>query len=205
MTIGERIHGLRKQKNMSQEELASLVGVTRQALSKWECDASAPEIEKVIALSQYFGVSTDYILLGKEPAAADAQKKTGNITPNSALAFCTILAAAGTLIAYALANDGTNFLYWGISKSMWGILLQILGIGLFEMFYFSRSSCRKTQMIFWCINTWFVTLMPLIFAAGFAARYLPYCSLIYMFLTAGIYFVFNLCVTLVLAYIIKRK
>mgnify|MGYP004537220731 FL=1 len=205
MTIGERIHGLRKQKNMSQEELASLVGVTRQALSKWECDASAPEIEKVIALSQYFGVSTDYILLGKEPAAEDAQKETRNITPNSALAFCTVLAAAGTLIAYALANDGTNFLYWGISKSMWGILLQILGIGLFEMFYFSRSSCRKTQMMFWCINTWFVTLMPLIFAAGFAARYLPYCSLIYMFLTAGIYFAFNLCVTLVLAYIIKRK
>lgn len=65
MEIGNRIQQLRKNKNISQEELASIMNVSRQAVSKWESNISIPDIEKIIDLSKYFSVSTDYLLLGK--------------------------------------------------------------------------------------------------------------------------------------------
>ena len=62
MTLGEKIQQLRKVSGFSQEQLAELVGVSRQAISKWETDQSAPEIEKVLLLSKVFSVSTDELL-----------------------------------------------------------------------------------------------------------------------------------------------
>lgn len=70
MTLGERIQQLRKSVGLSQEQLADMAGVSRQAISKWETDQSAPEIEKLLSLSKVFSVSTDE-LLGN--AAADAK------------------------------------------------------------------------------------------------------------------------------------
>ena len=63
MTIGEKIYELRKCKGLSQEQLALEIGVSRQAVSKWEADQSTPEIDKILALSDFFGVPTDYILI----------------------------------------------------------------------------------------------------------------------------------------------
>ncbi|HCI26519.1 MAG TPA: XRE family transcriptional regulator, partial [Roseburia sp.] len=51
---------------MSQEELADKVGVSRQAVSKWESEQSTPDLEKIIIMSDYFNVTTDYILKGIE-------------------------------------------------------------------------------------------------------------------------------------------
>jgi len=62
MNLGEKIHNLRKQKGMSQEELASQITVSRQAISKWELGESVPDTENVLQLSKIFGVSTDYLL-----------------------------------------------------------------------------------------------------------------------------------------------
>ena len=66
MEIGTRIQELRKKKNISQEELANVMNVSRQAVSKWESNLSVPDIEKIIDLSEYFQVSTDYLLKGQE-------------------------------------------------------------------------------------------------------------------------------------------
>ena len=66
MEIGTRIQELRKKKNISQEELANVMNVSRQAVSKWESNLSAPDIEKIIDLCEYFQVSSDYLLMGKE-------------------------------------------------------------------------------------------------------------------------------------------
>ena len=57
MTVGERIAQLRKEHTLSQEELGEQLNVSRQAIYKWERNASLPEIEKLIALSKLFGVS----------------------------------------------------------------------------------------------------------------------------------------------------
>lgn len=66
MEIGNRIQELRKKKNISQEELSNVMNVSRQAVSKWESNLSAPDIEKIIDLCEYFDVSADYLLRGKE-------------------------------------------------------------------------------------------------------------------------------------------
>lgn len=62
MILGEKISTLRKKCNWSQEELAGQLGISRQSVSKWESGASIPDMDKVIALSNLFGVSTDYLL-----------------------------------------------------------------------------------------------------------------------------------------------
>lgn len=63
MTLGMKICELRKRLGVSQEELASQIGVSRQTISKWERDESLPELDKVKALSAIFSISTDYLLL----------------------------------------------------------------------------------------------------------------------------------------------
>ena len=67
MNMADRIQYLRKSKGISQEELADKVGVSRQAVSKWESEQSTPDLEKIIILSEFFEVTTDYILKGIEP------------------------------------------------------------------------------------------------------------------------------------------
>ena len=62
MTV--QVRHLRFLGGSSKEQLAEQAGVSRQAVSKWELDESAPELEKVVLLSEYFGVTTDYLLKG---------------------------------------------------------------------------------------------------------------------------------------------
>lgn len=58
MCIGKQITSLRNASNITQEELAEKVGVSRQAVTKWELDESTPTLSKIIALADVFGVST---------------------------------------------------------------------------------------------------------------------------------------------------
>ena len=76
MNMADRIQHLRKSKGISQEELADKVGVSRQAVSKWESEQSTPDIEKVILLSDFFDVTTDYLLKGIEPVSENITKKS---------------------------------------------------------------------------------------------------------------------------------
>ena len=62
MTIGQRIAEKRKELGLSQEALGEKLGVSRQAISKWESDTSVPEIDKLIVLSKLFGVSVGWLL-----------------------------------------------------------------------------------------------------------------------------------------------
>lgn len=71
MTLGQRIQQLRKDKGLSQEALGEALGVSRQAISKWESDLTIPEIDKLIALSRLFGTSVG-VLLGVEEDSPNA-------------------------------------------------------------------------------------------------------------------------------------
>jgi len=64
MNFGEKLQTLRKEKNLSQELLAEMLGVSRQAVSKWESGQTYPETEKMIALSEIFGVTLDSLIKG---------------------------------------------------------------------------------------------------------------------------------------------
>lgn len=62
MTLGNKIQELRKNKYLSQEAFAEIMGVTRQSVSKWELDQSYPAIEKLVEIADFFGISLDDLL-----------------------------------------------------------------------------------------------------------------------------------------------
>ena len=70
MTIGKRIALLRKEKGLTQEELAQHMGISPQAVSKWENDQTCPDISALPRLSRLLGVSVDELLSGKEELPA---------------------------------------------------------------------------------------------------------------------------------------
>ena len=75
MTMGQRIAQRRKGLGLSQEALADAVGVSRQAVSKWELDEAQPDAAKIVLLAQALGITTDELLLGEaeeEKSAAQA-------------------------------------------------------------------------------------------------------------------------------------
>ena len=69
MAFSEKLYELRKKAGLSQEELADQLGVSRQAVSKWESDKAFPESGTLIGISVLFDVSLDYLLKDDEPAA----------------------------------------------------------------------------------------------------------------------------------------
>lgn len=72
MTLGEKLAMYRKQNNYTQEQLAELLGVSRQAVSKWESDLAYPETDKLIKLSDMYGCSLDYLIKDKQEEAQPA-------------------------------------------------------------------------------------------------------------------------------------
>lgn len=73
--IGERIKLLRIRKGTTQEAMASMLGVTSQAISKWENNATLPDISMLVPIADYFGVSVDYLLReSKDVKVADPEK-----------------------------------------------------------------------------------------------------------------------------------
>lgn len=76
MEFQERLYSLRKGRGISQEELANVVGVSRQAVQKWEAGTSTPDIQNLSALADYFGVSLDYLVRGQEAPQPEPQPAT---------------------------------------------------------------------------------------------------------------------------------
>lgn len=72
MDFNNKLYELRKQKGFSQEELANRLNVSRQTVSKWEVGDSTPDMEKLIAISDLFGISLDELVLDKAPEPAPA-------------------------------------------------------------------------------------------------------------------------------------
>lgn len=62
MTLGEKIYLLRTERGLSQESFGDCLGVSRQSVSKWETGQSVPELEKIVAISNFFDVTTDFLL-----------------------------------------------------------------------------------------------------------------------------------------------
>lgn len=75
MEFSNRLYQLRKQKGMSQEELANRLNVSRQTVSKWEVGDSTPDMEKLVAISDLFEVSLDQLVMGKEPVTGKSGEK----------------------------------------------------------------------------------------------------------------------------------
>lgn len=87
MKLPEKIQRERKKMGLSQEKLAEKIGVSRQAITKWENGLASPELEKIVSLSECFKVSTDYLLKDNITvvAAAITSRKAKNSLPTHIL------------------------------------------------------------------------------------------------------------------------
>ena len=80
MTLGQRIQELRKQQGLSQEALGEALGVSRQAVSKWELDNGIPELDTLIAMSRLFGITVGQLLGVEEASENDSANNKDDIT-----------------------------------------------------------------------------------------------------------------------------
>ena len=78
MKLSERLIGLRKEKNLSQEELAAVLNVSRQAVSRWETGLAAPSLDKLQFLAEFYGITIDELFYSVEekPKAQEQAPKT---------------------------------------------------------------------------------------------------------------------------------
>lgn len=150
MELGERIQSLRKMQGISQDELADKIGVSRQAVSKWENQQSIPDLDKVIMLSDYFGVTTDYILKGEETTQQENRSfNTSQLLYIASTAFLVI----GLLSAF----DG-----WSSDKSVeniWGSMI-IQAVGGAAYFIGRLMEQSKTPLMINWLNLIIVLFMP---------------------------------------------
>ena len=166
MNLAERILALRKARNLSQEELAEQIGVSRQAVGKWESSQSLPDLDKVIALSEFFGVSCDYLLKGAVPEApTDPDARNGEehtLPPN-----------AGNVMLWIATFF--NFSIYVLSVALWRqfqtplcTAVAFLGLGTGTFFFLLVShmlalkapdlDVRRCRLNFWRINVWLLAL-----------------------------------------------
>ncbi len=82
MALGETLIVLRKRKGLSQEQLAEKLDLTRQTISKWELNQSTPDISYIIQLSEFFEVTTDYLIKGEQMESVEPSKGEAVLTEN---------------------------------------------------------------------------------------------------------------------------
>ncbi len=79
MSFADNLQSIRKEKKISQEELAEKIGVSRQAISKWEQGSGYPETEKLLILAQELNVSLDYLMLGETGNTMSEKSMSQNV------------------------------------------------------------------------------------------------------------------------------
>lgn len=153
MTLADRIQNLRKIKGISQEELADKIGVSRQAVSKWESEQSSPDLEKVILLSDYFDVTTDYLLKGIEPKPDTQTKKEEDARIYSAVG--TAFNFIGLVIAVIIWIEKQT----PVSVTV-GFVFFAFGCMIHAIGQFIGKNKLTARKWFYIINVWFVALIP---------------------------------------------
>lgn len=209
MDVADRIQNLRKTKGISQEELADKVGVSRQAVSKWEGGQSTPDVEKIIILCDYFGVTTDYLLRGIEPKTEETKKR-----PDAGI--------------FSIVGTAFNFIGLIVAITIWhekqvassvavGLIIMVIGCVsfVFGQIMGSDETKVKAKKYFWLINLWALVLIPLSlcfnmldgFFCGYTGLIAPFPLLGNSFITYGLCWLiyFGICISGDLILIKKGK
>lgn len=173
MNLADRIQSLRKAKGISQEELAEQVGVSRQAVSKWESGQSTPDLEKIVIMSEFFEVTTDYLLKGTEPAK-DKDEKTRELASRILYIASTALIVIGLMCAFGgWYERQTMEIVWG------SMMIQVVGMAGY--FIGKLLSAAKAPFYIPWLNLMGIAFMPvsmmtgalsiLVFRQGWVAPY----------------------------------
>lgn len=153
MNFADRILYLRKSKGISQEELADKVGVSRQAVSKWESEQSMPDVEKIIIMSDYFNVTTDYILKGIE-IVENKEEKSKEIVGKVFYIASTALIVIGLLCAI-----GEWYEKQTMSSIYGSMIIQVVGV--FEYFLAKVISKENSSFYVKWLNTIIIAFIPI--------------------------------------------
>lgn len=137
MGFADNLKSIRQENHISQEELAEIIGVSRQAISKWEQGSGYPEMEKLLVLSKELNVSLDYLMLSEIKSTENSKTlsnniivPTGKITIKSydgkSIVNCYKVLASHVL--YKAKNDEPEYWLIGVnSGSFWGEKSIVLG------------------------------------------------------------------------------
>ena len=122
MTLGEKIYKLRTEKNLSQGDLSEMLEVSRQSISKWENGAATPDLDKIIKLSEIFGITIDELVKNEEVSAPEEPKdkvviikKESSFPPRKIIG--TVLLSLSAVITFMCFAIG------GLEGALAGILL----------------------------------------------------------------------------------
>ena len=154
MNIADRIQHLRKTKGITQEEFADRIGVSRQAVSKWESEQSIPDLDKIIVMSDFFDVTTDYILKGIE---TEDKTNIRTVNANIYVTVSTVLNFIGLIVSSAVWYEEQVPMALVIGLIFMALSCMVLGVG-FAGPTFNKDRAKQT---FWTINIWMLSFIPL--------------------------------------------
>lgn len=170
MNIADRIQQLRKAKGLSQEELADKIGVSHQSVSKWKSEQTTPDIEKILLMSDFFEVTTNYLLKGIEPAPVELPSE--NEKPDAHL--FTIVGTAfnffGLIVAEMVWYEEQTALATAVGLILTIVGYMIHGIGMTVSRTKSKEKAKRT---FWSVNVWLFAFIPMSIAYNILMIGLP--------------------------------
>lgn len=206
MNIADRIQKLRKSRGISQEELADRIGVSRQAVSKWESAQSVPDLEKIILLSDYFETTTDYLLKGTAPALEPEKRY-------SAMVFAligTVLNAIGLVSSIVIWIEQQRAYAVGL-----GIAVMLIGTAVYFMGQsLDTRDKQRANRFFLLPGVWILLFIPMAFCfntlmglkgGGFSWWIAPVPMLVHSFKAWGLYWILYISICTALDILIARR
>ena len=147
MLLGEKLRRLRIARQLSQEQLADKLQVSRQAISKWELGESMPDTENLILLSKFYGVSIDYLLLNELNISSELETKRSSSSP------IFIFGMGGLIIGLTLSIV-LWCTYQSILMASIGLIIQIISVTVVLIKQSELSS--QLQRLFLMLSVWMI-------------------------------------------------
>lgn len=147
MLLGEKLRRLRIARQLSQEQLADKLQVSRQAISKWELGESIPDTENLILLSKFYGVSIDYLLLNELNLSSELETKRSCRSP-------IFIVGMGGLIIGLILSIVLWCIYQSILMVSIGLIIQIIVVTVVLIKQSELSS--QLQRLFLMISVWMI-------------------------------------------------
>lgn len=202
MKLSEKILELRKQHGMSQEDLAERLGISRQAISRWESGTVLPDSANVLQLSKLFGVTTDYLLnddyaCNNEPIKVQGtpdRVNTGSHLPFILFVAIQVMCAYYQLIIGMFGRQMRICLYFTIAS--------IIGVLLFQIAYrknrLGAENSLKYYNMFHAIAVWLNLYFPIRWIMVLLDKAVPHV------LSGGVFGIVTIAVYVLSSYFVMR-
>ena len=160
MTFAEKLFELRKKNNFSQEELAEKIGVSRQAVSRWESGETMPDSPNLLMISNLFSVSADYLLHDEIENEVHSQKEEQKPVKKKIMLFYIFGLLAMAALLYITALSDLDIVYW-----FGGTVFLLAGI-ITAIIYFKNPERELKSPIYLAASVIFFAAAVLGFCAG---------------------------------------